>query len=57
MSCAARRQEAKHFRSNFCGVSLAARMNLKKFPTGIGAQATLGRGIRAGFWSPKKVIV
>ena len=56
MSSATRRQGTKHFRSNFYGVSLAARMDPKKFPTGIGEQATLGRGICAGFWSPRKLL-
>jgi hypothetical protein len=56
MSSATRRQGTKLFRSNFCGVSLVARMNLDKFATGIGEQATPGRGIRAALWSPKKVV-
>jgi len=31
-------------------------MNLEKFPTGIGEQATRRRGILEGFWSPNKVV-
>jgi hypothetical protein len=34
---------------------LAVRMNPKKFPPGIGEQATLERGIHAALWRSKKV--